>query len=309
MANNENSYKQLRDGTWGISGRNLVPGTTVRVTKKSGEVNQVVVGEIVWKNNTDGFCYARIATEHNTPTPQPKVTPKARNTTTRRSRRADRKEGAQEGKYSSSREGDEGDEVGRVCYLRSRGERIPVVIVGWETGYCREDGLSFGLPMDEGYFTTCWYRDATEEEATALATKESTKASAKANAAQAAKEAIEAAEKTARAPLEGLIRSDSLAIPQGTRTPVAPTYKNSYGQSVHINKIELSGGRVVYHESVYIFDDSRSYIWATEEVLASLYEEELAEHPISLEDSQSFLEKYSGCYGADIHRYNVAKKS
>jgi hypothetical protein len=307
---NEIGYKKLKDETWGLSGVNLVPGTTVTVTKKSGETKQEVVGAIVWKNKADGFCFAKIATSSQAQSPAPKAAPRARTSTrgtsTRRSRRSGKKEGVQEGKYSSSREGDEGDEVGRVRYLKSQGVRIPVVVVGYETGYCNEDGLSFGLPMDEGYYTTSWYRDATEEEATDLASREAAKISAKETAARAAKEALEAAEKAARAPLEGLIRSDSLATPKGTRTSVG-NFKNDYSQNVSVTKIELEDGRVVYHEGVYMYDDSRDYIWATQEVLASLYEERLAEHPISLEEAQEYLTKYSGCCGADIYKYVVAR--
>lgn len=308
---NEISYKKLKDETWGLSGVNLVPGTTVIVTKRSGETKREVVGAIVWKNKADGFCFAKIAESSQNQAPAPKAAPKARTATRgtssrRSSRRAPKHEGLKEGKYSSSREGDEGDEVGRVCYLKSRGVRIPVVIVGYETGYCNEDGLSFGLPMDEGYYTTCWYRDATDEEASALAAKEASKISAKEAAEKAAKEAIEAAEKNARSPLEGLTRSDSLAIPQGSKTLVG-SFKNGYNQNVSITKIELSDGRVVYGESVHMYDDGREYIWATSEVLSSLYEERLAEHPISLEEAKEYLSKYSGCYGADIHKYVVAR--
>jgi hypothetical protein len=305
---NEVNYKQLRDGTWGISGHNLVPGTTVIVTKRSGETQRVVVGVIVWKNKADGFCYARIATEQSAPAP--KAAPKARTSSPRRSnRRSGKKEGLTEGKYSASREGNDGDEVGRICWLRNQGTRIPVVVIGWETGYCKEDGLSFGLPMDEGYFTTCWYRDATEEEATALATREAAKVSAKAAADQAAKDALAAAEKTARAPLDGLTRSDSLTVPrEGVSTQIGQ-YKNSFGANVTITKIDMTDGRVVYWEGNYQFDDYRDYVWANQEPLNSLYEEELAKQPISLEESQAFLAKYSGCHGADIHKYNVLKNS
>lgn len=305
-----NTYKQLRDGTWGISGHNLVSGTTVVVTKKSQETRNEVVGTIIWKGS-DGLCYATIATiitNKLTPAPPTKATTKARKASIRRSsRRSGKKSGVQEGTYSSSREGDQGDEVGRVVWLRSQGKRIPVVIVGWETGYCKEDGLSFGLPMDEGYFTTCWYRDATEEEAAGLIAKEAAEKEAKESKEAAEKATKEAAEKLARAPLEGLIRSDSLD-PIGTRTPVG-VFKSAYGANVSITKIDLSDGRVAYWERSVKFDDCRDYIWATEEVLASLYEAELAENPISLERSQEFLAKYSGCHGADIHRYVVSKNS
>jgi hypothetical protein len=309
---NEISYKQLKDGTWGISGHNLVSGKTVTVTKKSGQTERKVVGNIVWKNKTDGLCYATIATEQSALAPTPKTAPKARGTSTRgtstrrSSRRSGKHEGTQEGTYQSSREGDEGDTVGLVCWLKTRGTRIPVVVVGWNTGYCKEDGLLMYLPMDEGYYTVVYYRDATEDEATALTAKDTAAKKAKEASERAAKEASESAEKAARAPLEGLTRSDSLDIPKGMRTQVAPNYKAN-GQSISISKIELSDGRVVYHESAYMFDDGREYIWATEEVLTSLYEEQLAKHPISLEDSQEYLSKYSGCCGADIHRYVVAR--
>jgi hypothetical protein len=306
----ETNYKQLRDGTWGISGINLVPGTTVTVTKKSRETKREVVGEIVWKSS-DGFCYAKIA-QGQTTAPAAKSAPKSRTTTrtsTRRSsRRTPKSEGSKDGKYSSSREGDQGDEVGRVCYLKYRGSRIPVVVVGYETGYCTEDGLSFGLPMDEGYYTTSWYRDATTEETSALAAKEAAKVSAKEASEKAAKEALGLAEKTARAPLEGLSRSDSLDTPKGNRTQVG-SFKNSYNQNVTVTKIELEDGRVAYNESFYMFDDGREYLWATEEVLASLYEERLAERPITLEQAQEYLSMYGGCYWSDIYKYIVSKHS
>lgn len=306
MANNEVTYKQLRDGTWGLAGLNLVSGTTVVVHKRSGETKQEVVGVSVWRG-ADGFGYATIATGQAAPAPQAKVTHKARKaSTSRNTRRAGKKEGTLEGAYSSSREGDDGDEVGRVCYLKSRGERIPVVVIGWETGYCREDGLSFGLPMDEGYFTTSSYRDATEAEAAELAAKESSVKSAKEAVEKAAKDSKEAAAKAARAPLEGLTRSDSLAIPSGARTSLG-RYKNSYGATVSITRIELSDGKVVYWENSYQHDDDRDYIWATEEVLASLYEERLAESPISLEKAQEYLAKYADCHGASIYKYVVTK--
>lgn len=86
-------------------------------------------------------------------------------------------------------------------------------------------------------------------------------------------------------------------------------FKNSFGANVSITKIDLGEGRVAYWESSYLFDDCRDYIWATEEVLASLYEEHLTQNPISLERAQEFLSKYSGCHGADIHRYIVSRES
>ena len=42
------SYTKLKDGTWGIRGAGLVEGTTVQVTKKSGETKSATVGQIIW---------------------------------------------------------------------------------------------------------------------------------------------------------------------------------------------------------------------------------------------------------------------
>lgn len=308
------SYKQLNDGTWGLQGHNLRAGTTVTVTKKSREIKEEIVGEIIWKGS-DGFCYARIkqgATSSSSSSSGGSSRSSStrgsstRSTSIRRSsRKSGKKEGVQEGKYSSSREGDTGDDVGHVCYLRSGSTRIPVVVVGWETGFCKEDGLSFGLPMDEGYFTTTYYRDATEEEATALATKEATAKAAKDSAAQQAKDAQMAAETAVRAPLAGLARSDSLGAPTGNRTEVGH-YKSDFW-NISIIKIEMPDGNSVYLESASAYDDGRDYLWGTPEILASLYEDRLAKNPISLEEAREYLSKYSGCYGADIHKYVVAK--
>lgn len=307
----EISYKKLRDDSWGISGRNLTVGQTVTVTKRSGETKEETVNTIVWRGS-NGLCYASIVTTGAAPKSSsthsaPRTAHRASSGGgRRRSRRESRHEGVKEGKYCSSREGDEGDTVGRVCYLKSQGKRIPVVVVGWETDYCNEDGLSFGLPMDEGYYTQAWYRDATEEEAKELATKEEAKKSAKDTAELAAKQALEAAMNTARAPLEGLTKSDSLMTPKGTRTSVG-SYKDGYGHMVYITKIELEGGGVVYHEMVSMYDDQRDYLWGTEEALGALYEQRLAEKPVTLEEAQAWLAKNSGCYGAGLYQYIVNK--
>jgi hypothetical protein len=181
-----------------------------------------------------------------------------------------------------------------------------VVVVGWETDYCNEDGLSFGLPMDEGYYTQVWYRDATEQEAKDLAAEEDSKKAAKDNAATMAKQALESAMNLARAPLEGLTKSDSLLAPKGTRTPVG-SYKNGFGNNVSIIKIELENGGVVYHELISMYDDQRDYIWGTVETLSALYEQRLAEKPVTLEEAQAYLDKYYGCYGSSLYQYIVDK--
>lgn len=307
----ECTYKKLRDESWGIAGHNLTVGQTVVVRKKSGETKRETITAIVWKG-TDGFCYASIAPATNGSSNSPKHSAPTRTTRRtssgggrRRSRRDPKHEGVREGKYCSSHEGDNGDTVGRVCYLKSQGTRIPVVVVGWETGYCQEDGLSFSLPMDEGYYTQVWYRDANEQEEAKLASEEAAKKSAKENKELAVKEALEAAIKTARAPLEGLTKSDSLSAPTGTKSIVG-SYKDGLW-STTVTKIEMEDGLVVYEESASMYDDWRTHLWGTDEALSILYERLLAEHPVTLEEAKAYLEKYSGCYGASLYQYMVNK--
>jgi hypothetical protein len=160
--------------------------------------------------------------------------------------------------------------------------------------------------MDEGYYTQVWYRDANEQEAKDLAAEEDSKKAAKNNEAQLAKEALEAAMATARAPLEGLVKSDSLLAPKGTRTPVG-SYKNGFGNNVSITKIELENGGVVYHEFISMYDDQRDYIWGTVETLSALYEQRLAENPVTFEEAKAYLDKYYGCYGSSLYQYVVDK--
>lgn len=311
---NECTYKKLNDGTWGISGRNLTVGQTVVVRKKSGETKRETVAAIKWKGS-DGFCYASIVAGDSSNSSGSNHSTQTRSTTRRtssggsrrRSRREPKHEGSSQGKYMSSREGDDGDTVGRVCYLKNRGTRIPVVVVGWETGYCQEDGLSMSLPMDEGYYTQVWYRDATEQEAKDLEAQETAKNTAKANAEQSAKATLEAAKNTARAPLEGLIKSDSLLTPKGVKSTVG-SYKDGLWTTT-VTKIEMENGLVVYEESATMYDDFRTYLWGTKEALGVLYEQRLAENPITLEAAREYLAKYSGCYGATIYQYVVDKET
>ena len=307
----ECTYKKLRDESWGIAGHNLTVGQTVVVRKKSGETKRETITAIVWKG-TDGFCYASIApatngssnsSNHSAPTRTTRRSSSGGGR--RRSRREPKHEGVREGRYCSSHEGDDGDRIGRVCYLKSQGKRIPVVVVGWETGYCSEDGLSFSLPMDEGYYTQVWYRDANEQEAAKLASDESTKKSAKESKELAAKEALEAAVKMTRAPLEGLIKSDSLSAPTGAKSVVG-SYKDGLW-SISVTRIEMENGLVVYEESATMYDDWRTHLWGTQEALSLLYEQRLTEKPITLEEAKAYLEKYSGCYGSSLYQYVVSK--
>lgn len=72
------SFARLADGSWGIRGIGLVSGTTVTVTKRSGETTEVVVGEVTPADpySTDRRIRSAydLATIARTPRPQREVT-------------------------------------------------------------------------------------------------------------------------------------------------------------------------------------------------------------------------------------------
>jgi len=51
------TYTKLRNGEWGLRGQNLTEGSTVTVTKKSGETKTEKVGRVIWRGS-DGTCLA-----------------------------------------------------------------------------------------------------------------------------------------------------------------------------------------------------------------------------------------------------------
>lgn len=53
------TFLKLRDGSWGLRGKNLVEGTWVTVTRKDGAQKKIPVGQVVW-TNSDGTNVARI---------------------------------------------------------------------------------------------------------------------------------------------------------------------------------------------------------------------------------------------------------
>lgn len=54
------TYTKLRDGNWGLRGKNLSAGQTVSVTKRDGARKTETVGKVLWRGN-DGTCLATIA--------------------------------------------------------------------------------------------------------------------------------------------------------------------------------------------------------------------------------------------------------
>jgi hypothetical protein len=71
----------------------------------------------------------------------------------------------------------------------------------------------------------------------------------------------------------------------------------------------MEDGTVVYQQSSYAFDDYRSVIYGTPEVINRLREEFLAEHSESCtkEIAEEFLAKYRGCVGTDFYEWLVTR--
>jgi hypothetical protein len=59
-ATNRITFTKLRDGSWGLRGLGLVAGTTVTVTKRSGQTKRETVGRVMWTGD-DGLSIASIA--------------------------------------------------------------------------------------------------------------------------------------------------------------------------------------------------------------------------------------------------------
>jgi hypothetical protein len=51
------TFSKLRNGSWGLRGKGLTEGSSVTVTKRSGETQTVVVGKVIWRG-ADGTCLA-----------------------------------------------------------------------------------------------------------------------------------------------------------------------------------------------------------------------------------------------------------
>ena len=54
------TYTKLRDGSWGLRGKNLTSGQTVTVTTKAGKSKTECVGKVLW-TGPDGLSLATIA--------------------------------------------------------------------------------------------------------------------------------------------------------------------------------------------------------------------------------------------------------
>jgi hypothetical protein len=286
-------------------------GSRVTTRKSSGETKDVVVTDVISCSNGVTVCSFR-----DVDSPAPKADnygakvaraqrhPRAAVTQNHRPS-TPRKGGVQEGKYRSVREDKGDDEVGRVCFLKHQGNRIPVTVVGWQCEYVREDGLSFGMPADDGWFVSSYYRDATSEEAEALTTKDTAQKTAQQAKIDAAKAAEQAAMSTARAPLEGLVSCDMVETPAGNRERVG-----QYGErpTVTVSRITMEDGTVVYLQESYAFDDYRSCIYATPEVINQLREARLVKSPtLTKEAAEEYLAKYRGCVGTAFYEWLAAR--
>ncbi len=58
----EVNYTKLKDGSWGLRGAGLTEGTSVKVTKRSGQTKTETVGHVVWSGS--GVSVARIAAKN-----------------------------------------------------------------------------------------------------------------------------------------------------------------------------------------------------------------------------------------------------
>lgn len=60
VTDDRTTFKKMRNGRWGLQGKNLTPGATATVTKRNGETTEVVVGKVLFQDTKNGFTLAYI---------------------------------------------------------------------------------------------------------------------------------------------------------------------------------------------------------------------------------------------------------
>ena len=78
------TWSKLKDGSWGVRGEALLPGSSVTVTRKDGSKSVVVVGSIVWADPNSTLVLATVETAPSKPKSNPQAAPAPRRSNPRR---------------------------------------------------------------------------------------------------------------------------------------------------------------------------------------------------------------------------------
>lgn len=290
------TFAKLRDGSWGICSTSSVDvGDVVRVDRRDGSSKLVRIERVLSGSNGRWMCsISDLESSRRVPAARPSAG------RSRRSRKA-RKEGVLDG-MRTVRRGEYSPALGIRLWLGRGAEARPVVLVGYQVVDIREDGLSFGYPDDEGTFTDCYYRPATEDEAAEMAAERGMREEEARAQAKKQADALQTAMQAARAPLAGLSRCTHVHPPHTAVAVEVGRYKVDGGQVV-VSRHEWDG-RTAYVEKAYQFDDYRTYTWAPPELLEEL-RRELVERSPSLDKAAAvdWLSRYRGCHGTEFFEW------
>ena len=267
--------KKLPSGGWGarVSG-SVSLGETIQITTRSGKSWQAQVTAIV-EESDDCTVVATVSLDR-------------RKGQSRNRGRGSCQEGEQRGDFQSIRAGTNVALMGQVFWLRHGDERFPATCVGWKSEYVSEDGLSFGYPEDEGWFTTVYSRKATEAEAAPLIQEEQEQKDRIEREKREKEERQAAFERVRDEALQGL--RQSCVIPEGvTSGPCIADSRDWY----HVNLYRASDGGVIMEANGH--DDWRSYYYGTPEVVKAAVLQWAKEKEITREKAKEWLEKYGKC--------------
>ncbi len=214
-----------------------------------------------------------------------------------------RSEGKLEGKYTCVRRGKAAATVGETSWLLKGKDRILVTTVGWSTQYVREDGLSFGMPEDSGWFTTCYARAATEEEKAPLLAAEVAKKTELEAKAREAKEKEEAFKAGREALIAGLVKTTCRPAELGEGKIILEGRDCAW-------KIALVQIGEWISESCYAgSDDYRQYYYGPESAVRESVRDWAARNGIDRVKAVAWLEQYRGCEGTSDYEIAATLES
>lgn len=201
-------------------------------------------------------------------------------------------------------------EVGRTFRVASGEHKGKVVtaLTQRATYQSAEDNEDMGDMRGGGWHAHLGCRLATPEETAKLVAMESEE-QAKKDAARVAKDAEKAALEAEKARLtkltDGLVRTESFSHDVLATEPRITVAQWSEGAS-HFVRVEER--RAITGETVYVvyshdYDDDRSVLYATREVVEASWAKLVEKFKETPEAAREFLAKYNQCVGADWRRW------
>lgn len=188
-----------------------------------------------------------------------------------------------------------------------------VTVIGCHRTYLsRDDAEDVASADDAGFTFRKWVREATEAEAATVLAEEAKKAAerkAKEEEAAVAKEAAERNAAACRALLQGLVSSDGyISLIESHGAVVGEMPIGLRGKRI-IRQVTLKTGDQALLVSDSSYDDDRSSLYATQEVIEKVWQATKEALKTTPEEAAQWLSNYASCYGAGYFRYIAGQNS